>query len=131
MIHRRRLARTAQLLVLPALALTLLGCPDNSSQPAAPAPAKTSPTPAAPLVKKQEAADWCGEHGVPESICSRCNESLVAGFKAKGDWCKEHNVAESQCFSCNPKLEQEFLKKKPANSGSKTDEHPKGDGHDH
>ena len=131
MTHLRRLSRTVQLLALPALALTLLGCPDNSSQPATPAPAETPATPAAPLVQKKEAADWCPEHGVPESICSRCNESLVAGFKEKGDWCKQHGLPDSQCFTCHPELEAEFLKKKPANAGGESTEHSEGDGHDH
>ena len=31
---------------------------------------------------------WCDEHGVPEGVCTQCNASLVADFKAKGDWCE-------------------------------------------
>ncbi|MFH1719042.1 MAG: hypothetical protein ABIF19_16940, partial [Planctomycetota bacterium] len=46
----------------------------------------------------------CAEHGVPESICVRCNPALAAAFKAKGDWCAGHNVPESQCSICNPGL---------------------------
>ena len=46
----------------------------------------------------------CTEHGVPESLCVRCNPSLAATFKAKGDWCTEHNLPESQCTFCNPDL---------------------------
>lgn len=49
--------------------------------------------------------DWCGEHAVPESQCTRCNPSLIPAFKATGDWCKEHNLPESQCLICNPELE--------------------------
>ena len=52
-------------------------------------------------------ADWCGEHQVPESQCTRCNASLVPAFKASGDWCKEHGLPESQCLACNPKLKIE------------------------
>ena len=48
--------------------------------------------------------DWCGEHGVPESQCTRCDPSLVAAFQATGDWCKEHALPESQCKVCNPSL---------------------------
>ncbi|MFN0150599.1 MAG: hypothetical protein ACKVU1_07810 [bacterium] len=48
--------------------------------------------------------DWCGEHGVPESMCTRCNGTLVAAFKATGDWCPEHGLPESQCLVCNPDL---------------------------
>jgi len=48
--------------------------------------------------------DWCGEHEVPESMCTRCNASLVAAFQATGDWCNEHGLPESQCRLCNPGL---------------------------
>lgn len=48
--------------------------------------------------------DWCGEHGVPESQCTRCNPKLIPAFKASGDWCAEHDLPESQCLKCNPDL---------------------------
>lgn len=48
--------------------------------------------------------DWCGEHAVPESMCTRCNASLIPAFKATGDWCPEHGLPESQCLVCNPDL---------------------------
>ena len=48
--------------------------------------------------------DWCGEHQVPESMCTRCNPSLSAAFKATNDWCAEHGLPESQCKICNPGL---------------------------
>lgn len=48
--------------------------------------------------------DICEEHGVPESLCVRCNPALVAAFRAKGDWCAEHNLPESQCNICDPAL---------------------------
>lgn len=48
--------------------------------------------------------DWCGEHAVPESQCTRCNPALAAAFKATGDWCPEHGLPESQCLKCNPDL---------------------------
>lgn len=47
--------------------------------------------------------DWCEEHGVPESQCTKCNPDLIPAFKASGDWCKEHEVPESQCTKCDPK----------------------------
>jgi len=46
--------------------------------------------------------DWCDEHGVPESACTKCDASLVPQFQAKGDWCAEHTLPESQCEQCNP-----------------------------
>jgi len=51
--------------------------------------------------------DWCGEHGVAESVCTRCDPSLVAAFKATNDWCAEHGLPESQCLQCNPDLKIE------------------------
>jgi hypothetical protein len=51
--------------------------------------------------------DWCSGHAVPESMCSRCNASLIPAFKATGDWCEEHGLPESQCLKCNPGLKIE------------------------
>ncbi len=46
--------------------------------------------------------DWCAGHGVPESMCTVCNPSLVAGFQEQGDWCAGHGFPESVCPVCNP-----------------------------
>ena len=72
------------------------------SEPAAPAasPAASGHAPAG--VVPGSHADWCGEHAVPESQCTRCDPSLVAAFKATGDWCAEHGLPESQCVACDP-----------------------------
>jgi len=56
--------------------------------------------------------DWCEEHQVPESLCTRCNPSLIPAFKATGDWCPEHGLPESQCKLCNPELRIERPAKK-------------------
>jgi hypothetical protein len=56
--------------------------------------------------------DWCGEHQVAESMCTRCNGSLIPAFKATGDWCPEHGLPESQCLACNPTLKIERPPKK-------------------
>ena len=92
-------------LALIAIAAVLLtGC----SKSAAPTPA--APTAAAPAAHAAAAAvpgsheDWCGEHGVPESQCTKCNPDLIAAFKATNDWCDEHGLPESQCTRCNPSL---------------------------
>lgn len=55
--------------------------------------------------------DWCGEHAVPESQCTRCNKELIPAFKATNDWCATHEVPESQCTKCNPGLKIERPKK--------------------
>jgi hypothetical protein len=49
--------------------------------------------------------DWCDEHGVPESACTRCDASLVPAFQAVGDWDAEHGLPRSQCLKCDPTLE--------------------------
>ncbi len=48
--------------------------------------------------------DWCTEHGVPESLDTRCDKSLIPAFKATGDWDEKHGLPLSQCKKCNPKL---------------------------
>lgn len=78
--------------------------PTTSAAPSKPEPA---PEHAAAGVQPGSYEDWCGEHQVPESLCSRCNPSLVAAFKATGDWCEEHELPESQCLICNPDLKIE------------------------
>jgi membrane fusion protein, heavy metal efflux system len=35
-------------------------------------------------------ADWCQEHGVPESQCVECNEALLP--KGKSLWCSRHGI---------------------------------------
>ena len=68
------------------------------------APAKADATHASAAAKPGSHEDWCGEHAVPESQCSRCNPSLIAAFKATNDWCAEHGLPESQCLKCHPDL---------------------------
>lgn len=55
--------------------------------------------------------DWCGEHQVPESQCTRCNPDLIPAFKAVNDWCGEHGLPESQCLKCDPTRKIERPKK--------------------
>jgi len=78
---------------------------DKDKAPAAKEePAKKEGGHAAKDVVPGSHEDWCEEHQVPESQCTRCDPSLVAAFKATGDWCEEHGVPESQCLKCNPDL---------------------------
>jgi hypothetical protein len=90
--------------------LAPVGCDKGESTTKKEQPrATTSPTPATkPLIPVAQIADWCPEHGVPESICVQCNKSLAAGFKARGDWCEEHAVPNSQCFTHHPELKEKF-----------------------
>ena len=92
--------------------LAAVGCGD-SAKTDTPAPKAPPAQPKAPLVDVKKAADWCGEHGVPESVCTRCNEELVAAFKEKGDWCEKHGLPKSQCVTCDPSLEAKLAAMKP------------------
>lgn len=82
------------------------GCSKESpkSEPASAGSANQAAGHAAKDVKPGSHEDWCGEHAVPESQCTRCNPSLTAAFKATGDWCAEHGLPESQCTKCNPEI---------------------------
>jgi len=60
------------------------------------------------------AGKWCSEHGVPESVCTRCNSDLIAGFKSVNDWCSEHGLPESQCTICNPPVREKWAAMRPA-----------------
>jgi len=96
----RKGAWTVTLVSVVAIAA---GCGGGESpKPDAGAPKAPPAGPKAPLIPKRAAADWCGEHGVPESACTKCNADLVAGFKAKGDWCGTHGLPKSVCAECDP-----------------------------
>ncbi len=91
--------------IVAALSLVASGCSKeggSSARPDQQALSTSSTGHAAAGVKPGSHEDWCEEHQVPESQCSRCNPSLTAAFKATGDWCAEHGLPESQCLKCNP-----------------------------
>lgn len=77
-------------------------------------PAQSGHAPANVVAGSHE--DWCDEHQVPESQCTRCNPELAAAFKATGDWCEEHGLPESQCLKCNPELK---IVRPPPGAGAK------------
>lgn len=68
------------------------------------APAATAGGHAPAGVKPGSHEDWCGEHAVPESQCTRCNAELIPAFKATGDWCEAHQLPLSQDTIHNPDL---------------------------
>ena len=96
------------------LILSLCAVACGKSDTSKPTPTTTAPTGghAAHDVEPGSHEDWCGEHGVPESQCTRCDPKLAAAFKATGDWCEEHGLPESQCTKCNPDLKIERPAKK-------------------
>lgn len=64
--------------------------------------------------KKEHAASkytgvLCAEHGIADSLCTRCHPDLAALFKEKGDWCPEHRMPESQDDLCNPELAKKSI----------------------
>jgi hypothetical protein len=98
-------------LILILFSFTSTGCSgesETSVEPVSPASVSQAKKPIVPLIQRAEIIDWCKEHGVPESICSRCDISLVTRFKAENDWCVAHDLPESQCFECSPELEAKF-----------------------
>lgn len=48
--------------------------------------------------------DWCDEHQVQETMCTRCDASLIPAFKVAGDWDEKHGLPKSQCLKCDPTL---------------------------
>lgn len=102
--------RTALAICLLALIFGATGCEKKSASKQTPRETTTKPAPAQPQQHAPAGArpgsheDWCGGHQVPESLCTRCNASLIAAFKATGDWCNKHQLPESQCLVCNPGL---------------------------
>ena len=102
------ITRVFRILAIVSISATLLtpGCSKQSAeQDSPPGTAQAAASAHAPAnVKPGSHEDWCTEHGVPESQCTRCNPELVAAFKATGDWCEEHGLPESQCLKCNPDL---------------------------
>jgi hypothetical protein len=104
----------------------MLGC-------SKPEVATTEETPKSSTAESGHSHDgwWCGEHGVPEEVCTRCNAKLIADFKAKGDWCKDHDLPDSQCFVCHPEKEAEFAAQYEAKYGTKPPKADAGEAHDH
>ena len=107
-----RLAIRSLVLTL-AIAASSSACEQSAPEPGS---ARTGTTPertepSAPAKEHGKAGakpgsheDWCGEHEVPESLCTRCDPSLIPAFEATGDWCEEHGLPKSQCLACNPDL---------------------------
>lgn len=58
----------------------------------------------AKLDEYKASGDWCTAHGVPESMCVKCNPALIAQFKERGDWCSGHDLPESLCPLCRKEL---------------------------
>src|SRR5690606_37132432 len=90
----RRETMKRRLLWLGPLLLMFFGCQESREQAAAARPSASS-------VSSASAGATC-EHGVPATLCPKCNPQLAAVFKAKGNWCPEHGFPESFCPICHP-----------------------------
>lgn len=94
--------KTTILILAAAFAFAAAGC--NKSADAGAKAAGGDDKHAAATVKPGSHEDWCGEHAVPESQCTKCHPELAAAFKATSDWCAEHGLPESHCLKCHPDL---------------------------
>ncbi|MCR9294620.1 MAG: RND transporter [bacterium] len=109
--------------LLACVALYLCGCaPADSSNASGSATSGDSAAEASAVEdnttdEHDHSGWWCNEHGVPEELCTRCNSTLIADFKAKDDWCDEHDRPHSQCFLCSPELEAQFAARYEAKYG--------------
>lgn len=72
----------------------------------------------------QHSGWWCQEHGIPEHLCSLCNDAVAARLKKEGDWCKIHDRAKSQCFKCDPSLYKKYEDMHVAKYGKKPEPPP-------
>ncbi|HET9235022.1 MAG TPA: hypothetical protein VFP10_12850 [Candidatus Eisenbacteria bacterium] len=88
--------------LLIGVLILVAGCSKKAPDTRAEEPG--DPKHAAATVVPGSYEDWCGEHQVPESQCTRCDPTLIAAFQATNDWCAEHGLPESQCLICNPDL---------------------------
>lgn len=121
--HRLRAAATAL-----AAAIFAVGCqPASTPSGASAGPGIASLGPETSPVKPVLDKGWCGGHGVPESVCTRCDLSLVSTFKAAGDWCEQHDLPRSQCAQCAPEVAARWASLNPATAGA----HAEDDGHGH
>ena len=89
--------RSLVLLAFVAIPLSSVACKDKDR-----APSVASESVLASGVKPGSHEDWCDEHQVPESQCTRCHPELIPAFKAAGDWDEEHHMPLSQCTACKP-----------------------------
>ena len=99
------------LLSMAAILLIAAGCgsgtgtattQNEAPRPATPPTGEGHATVAAVVPGSYE--DWCAEHGVPETQCTRCDPSLIPAIQAANDWDAEHGLPMSQCLIHDPNL---------------------------
>jgi hypothetical protein len=100
------------IVLLAILVIAAAGCGNHSAQtqstPGEAAQSATPPTGEGHAVVADVVPgcyeDWCDEHQVPESQCTRCDPSLIPAFQAANDWDPEHGLPMSQCTIHHPDL---------------------------
>ena len=105
------MSRISQMAVLLLVLTAAAGC-TKKDQATARAPEDSAPTKTSEGASSGHAAgivpgsyeDWCDEHQVQETMCTRCDPSLIPAFKAAGDWDEKHGLPKSQCLKCDPTL---------------------------
>ena len=94
-------------------ALLLVGCGGRGGDEAPRSSTAETEAPASPPTGEGHATaevvpgsyeDWCAEHEVAETQCTRCDPSLIPAFQASGDWDAEHGLPLSQCRIHDPNL---------------------------
>lgn len=94
-------------------ALLLVGCGSRGGDEAPRSSTAETEAPASPPTGEGHATadvvpgsyeDWCAEHEVAETQCTRCDPSLIPAFQASGDWDAEHGLPMSQCRIHDPDL---------------------------
>lgn len=106
--------------VVLLVAVLSAGCERKESSKAAEEPTKPAAKtvsfgPESSAIAPTLEKGWCNGHGVPESVCTRCDDSLIPKFKDAGDWCKEHELPETQCTKCHPEVAKRWAALNPAN----------------
>jgi len=120
MVTMGKLTRLRMVWIVAALPITA-GCNGDDQKNRGTAAADKPKAISAPAIGPQSSAieptlddGWCAGHRVPETVCTRCDTSLISRFKEAGDWCEEHGLPESQCAACHPEVEAEWAKLNPA-----------------
>lgn len=105
--------KTPVLLVAIFGASLVCGCGNEAARSGSPSADATVGAPVTPPSGAGHAAadvvpgsydDWCAEHEVPETQCTRCDPSLIPAFQAANDWDAEHGLPMSQCTIHDPNL---------------------------
>jgi len=92
--------RAIEFALILMLAVVSSSCRQSGSAPAA--EPQEGGAAAMPTATAPNTDGLCGEHGVLEVVCTKCNPKLIPVFQAKGDWCAEHEYPESFCPICHP-----------------------------